>query len=251
MAADLELPAPARHHLRHRPDLRPLPGRGDRQQVPDPDLPGGRARRRPAGARRRAERRRSSAARRRSISISARSRPSASAPACPSASTPASSIPGGISAAARRSSTTSSPASTPSASSSASRAARWAASSARSSRPSTICSGLKFRIGGLGGQVLAKLGVVPQQIAAGDVYPALERGTIDAAEFVGPYDDEKLGLSKVAKYYYAPGLVGGRRDAPPPRQPGEMERAAEELPGDRRARPARRRTTGCSRSTTP
>jgi TRAP-type mannitol/chloroaromatic compound transport system substrate-binding protein len=70
-------------------------------------------------------------------------------------------------------------------------------------------NGLKFRIGGLGGQVLAKLGVVPQQIAAGDVYPALERGVIDAAEFVGPYDDEKLGLFKVAKYYYAPGWWEG------------------------------------------
>ncbi len=69
--------------------------------------------------------------------------------------------------------------------------------------------GLKFRIGGLGGRVLAKLGVVPQQIAAGDVYPALERGTIDAAEFVGPYDDEKLGLHKVAKYYYYPGFWEG------------------------------------------
>ena len=69
--------------------------------------------------------------------------------------------------------------------------------------------GLKFRIGGLGGDVLAKLGVVPQQIAAGDVFPALERGTIDAAEFVGPYDDEKLGLLKVAKYYYAPGWWEG------------------------------------------
>ena len=69
--------------------------------------------------------------------------------------------------------------------------------------------GLKFRIGGLGGDVLAKLGVVPQQIPAGDVFPALERGTIDAAEFVGPYDDEKLGLVKVAKYYYAPGWWEG------------------------------------------
>ncbi len=69
--------------------------------------------------------------------------------------------------------------------------------------------GLKFRIGGLGGQVLAKLGVVPQQIAGGDVYPALERGTLDAAEFVGPYDDEKLGLSQVARYYYAPGWWEG------------------------------------------
>ena len=69
--------------------------------------------------------------------------------------------------------------------------------------------GLKFRIGGLGGQVLAKLGVVPQQLAPGDVYPALERGTLDAAEFVGPYDDEKLGFLKVAKYYYAPGWWEG------------------------------------------
>ncbi len=68
---------------------------------------------------------------------------------------------------------------------------------------------LKFRIGGMGGAVLAKLGVVPTQIAAGDVYPALERGTIDAAEFVGPYDDEKLGLSQIAKYYYYPGWWEG------------------------------------------
>ncbi|TDR94447.1 TRAP transporter substrate-binding protein [Enterovirga rhinocerotis] len=69
--------------------------------------------------------------------------------------------------------------------------------------------GLKFRIGGLGGQVLAKLGAVPQQLPAGDVYPALERGTLDAAEFVGPADDEKLGFGKVAKYYYAPGWWEG------------------------------------------
>jgi TRAP-type mannitol/chloroaromatic compound transport system substrate-binding protein len=69
--------------------------------------------------------------------------------------------------------------------------------------------GLKFRIGGMGGQVLARLGVVPQQIAAGDLYPALERGTIDAAEFVGPHDDEKLGLHRVAKYYYYPGWWEG------------------------------------------
>lgn len=69
--------------------------------------------------------------------------------------------------------------------------------------------GLKFRIGGMGGQVLARLGTVPQQIAAGEVYPALERGTIDAAEFVGPYDDERLGLSQVARYYYYPGWWEG------------------------------------------
>jgi TRAP-type mannitol/chloroaromatic compound transport system substrate-binding protein len=69
--------------------------------------------------------------------------------------------------------------------------------------------GLKFRIGGFAGQVLAKLGVVAQQIAGGDIYPALEKGTIDAAEWVGPYDDEKLGFYKVAKYYYYPGWWEG------------------------------------------
>src|SRR6476469_7351251 len=66
-------------------------------------------------------------------------------------------------------------------------------------------SGLKFRIGGIAGQVLQKVGVVPQQLAGGDIYPALEKGTIDAAEWVGPYDDEKLGFATVAKYYYYPG----------------------------------------------
>ncbi|SKA35021.1 TRAP transporter substrate-binding protein [Consotaella salsifontis] len=64
--------------------------------------------------------------------------------------------------------------------------------------------GLKLRIAGLAGRVVEKLGVVPQQIAASDVYASLERGTLDATEFVGPYDDEKLGLYKVAKYYYYP-----------------------------------------------
>ncbi|MBS7804077.1 TRAP transporter substrate-binding protein [Rhizobiales bacterium TNE-4] len=70
-------------------------------------------------------------------------------------------------------------------------------------------SGLKMRIGGLAGQVLQKLGAVPQQIAAGDIYPALEKGTIDAAEWVGPYDDEKLGFNKVAPFYYYPGWWEG------------------------------------------
>jgi len=70
-------------------------------------------------------------------------------------------------------------------------------------------NGLKFRIGGFAGKVLAKLGVVAQQIAGGDIYPALEKGTIDAAEWVGPYDDEKLGFHKVAKYYYYPGWWEG------------------------------------------
>ena len=65
--------------------------------------------------------------------------------------------------------------------------------------------GLKFRLGGMAGVVLAKLGAVPQMVAGPDIYPALEKGTIDAAEWVGPYDDEKLGFNKVAKYYYYPG----------------------------------------------
>ena len=70
-------------------------------------------------------------------------------------------------------------------------------------------SGLKMRIGGLAGRVLAKLGAVPQQIAGGDIYPSLEKGTIDAAEWVGPYDDEKLGFYKVAPNYYYPGWWEG------------------------------------------
>ncbi len=69
--------------------------------------------------------------------------------------------------------------------------------------------GLKFRIGGFPGRVLQKFGVIPQQIAAPDIYPALEKGTIDAAEWVGPYDDEKLGLYKVAPNYYYPGWWEG------------------------------------------
>ena len=64
--------------------------------------------------------------------------------------------------------------------------------------------GLKMRIAGLGGTVLSRVGGVPQQLAGGDLYPALERGTIDAVEWLGPYDDEKLGFHKVAPYYYYP-----------------------------------------------
>lgn len=69
--------------------------------------------------------------------------------------------------------------------------------------------GLKMRIGGFGGKVISKIGVVPQQIAGPDVYQALEKGAIDAAEWVGPYDDEKLGFHKVAPYYYYPGWWEG------------------------------------------
>jgi len=65
--------------------------------------------------------------------------------------------------------------------------------------------GLKMRIPGLGGQVMGKLGVTVQTLAGGEIFQALQTGAIDAAESVGPYDDEKLGLQKVAKYYYYPG----------------------------------------------
>lgn len=69
--------------------------------------------------------------------------------------------------------------------------------------------GLKMRVSGIAGRVLEKLGVVPQQLAAGDIYPALEKGTLDAAEFVGPADDLQLGFQKVAPYYYYPGFWEG------------------------------------------
>jgi len=70
-------------------------------------------------------------------------------------------------------------------------------------------NGLKFRMGGFAGMVMSKLGSVPQMIAGGDIYPALEKGTIDGAEWVGPYDDAKLGFNKVAPYYYYPGWWEG------------------------------------------
>jgi TRAP-type mannitol/chloroaromatic compound transport system substrate-binding protein len=70
--------------------------------------------------------------------------------------------------------------------------------------------GLKMRLGGgLFGEAMAKLGVVAQNMPAGEVYQALEKGTLDATEFVGPYDDEKLGFNKVAPYYYYPGWWEG------------------------------------------
>lgn len=69
--------------------------------------------------------------------------------------------------------------------------------------------GLKFRIAGMAGLVVAKLGAVPQMIPGPDIYPALEKGTIDGAEWVGPYDDEKLGFNKIAPYYYYPGWWEG------------------------------------------
>ncbi len=68
---------------------------------------------------------------------------------------------------------------------------------------------LKFRIGGFGGRIIERIGVEPVNLPADQIYQALEEGTIDAAEFVGPYDDEKLGFNRVAKYYYYPGWWEG------------------------------------------
>jgi TRAP-type mannitol/chloroaromatic compound transport system substrate-binding protein len=69
--------------------------------------------------------------------------------------------------------------------------------------------GLKFRIGGFAGKVLERLGGLPQNIPGGDIYQALQKGSIDAAEWIGPYDDQKLGFNKVAPYYYYPGWWEG------------------------------------------
>jgi TRAP-type mannitol/chloroaromatic compound transport system substrate-binding protein len=69
--------------------------------------------------------------------------------------------------------------------------------------------GLKFRIGGFAGKVIERMGGVPQNIPGGEIYQALEKGTIDAAEWVGPYDDLKLGFNKVAPNYYYPGWWEG------------------------------------------
>lgn len=69
--------------------------------------------------------------------------------------------------------------------------------------------GLKMRLGGFAGKVLSRMGAVPQNIPGGEIYQALERGTIDATEWVGPYDDEKLGFNRVAPFYYYPGWWEG------------------------------------------
>ncbi len=69
--------------------------------------------------------------------------------------------------------------------------------------------GLKMRISNLAGAVVSRMGLVPQTIPGGEIYTALEKGTIDAVEWVGPYDDEKLGLNKVAPFYYYPGWWEG------------------------------------------
>ena len=69
--------------------------------------------------------------------------------------------------------------------------------------------GLKMRLGGFGGTIFGKIGGQPLNVPGGEIYQALEKGTIDAAEWVGPYDDQKLGFNKVAPYYYYPGWWEG------------------------------------------
>ena len=97
--------------------------------------------------------------------------------------------------------------------------------------------GLKMRIPGLGGKVVARAGATVVTLAPGDIYAALERGVIDTSEFIGPHDDMKLGLHETARYYYYPGwhqpgtmlefvfnkkayeapvVCGGRSTMPPP-----------------------------------
>lgn len=103
--------------------------------------------------------------------------------------------------------------------------------------------GLKIRIAGPGGEVMTRLGVVPLQLPGGETYQALEEGNIDAAERVGPYDDEKLGFYKIAPHYYYPGwwesnsmhsfYVNSKiRDALPKDYQAAFEAAAADTNGD-------------------
>lgn len=69
--------------------------------------------------------------------------------------------------------------------------------------------GVKMRIGGFGGRIIERIGGVAQNIPGGDTYAALEKGTIDAAEWVGPYDDLKLGFNRIAQHYYYPSFWEG------------------------------------------
>ena len=94
--------------------------------------------------------------------------------------------------------------------------------------------GLKMRIPGLGGKVMAELGVNVQVLPGGEIYLALERGAIDAAEWTGPYDDAKLGLNRAASLLLLPGLVGTRPHPAPVGEPRRLRPAAGGIPGDAR-----------------
>ena len=96
--------------------------------------------------------------------------------------------------------------------------------------------GLKMRIGGFGGKVLERIGGVPQNIPGGEIYQALEKGTIDAAEWVGPYDDQKLGFNKVAPNYYYPGWWEGGPQLDALHQHQGLRRPVGRVQGDRRER---------------
>jgi TRAP-type mannitol/chloroaromatic compound transport system substrate-binding protein len=107
--------------------------------------------------------------------------------------------------------------------------------------------GLRMRIPGMGGEIMARLGVSVQVLGGAEIYPALERGAIDATEWVGPYDDEKLGFHQIASYYYYPGwwepgpnvsLMVGRRayDALPEAYRGVLALVSREATLDETAR---------------
>jgi Bacterial extracellular solute-binding protein, family 7 len=91
--------------------------------------------------------------------------------------------------------------------------------------------GLKIRIGGLAGAVMSRIGAVPQQIAGGDIYPALEKGTIDAAEWVGPLRRREARVLQGREVLLLPRLVGAAGDAELLLQPGKVEWPAQELSG--------------------
>ncbi len=111
--------------------------------------------------------------------------------------------------------------------------------------------GIKMRIAGLAGRVAVGVGIVPQQTAPGDIYPALERGAIDAVEYIGPYDDEKLGFDKIVKFYYTPGWQEGGTVFHAMINKGEMGRASQVLSARHREFQRRRQRTPCLRITTP
>ena len=95
--------------------------------------------------------------------------------------------------------------------------------------------GLKFRVGGFAGKVVERLGGVPQNIPGGEIYQALEKGTIDAAEWSVPYDDQKPGFNKVAPNYAYP-AGGGRSADRPVRQPEGLQQPVGRVQGHRRGR---------------
>ena len=211
MAARVELSEEPGHDLRRRRDDQQARRGGDRRQVPDPGV---RRRRNRAGVRRRrrrAERAPSSAATRRRIISSARIRRSRLRCAIPFGMNARQQNAwmyhgGGLQLMQRIPARSYNIISFPAGNTGA-QMGGWFRKEIKTRRRPARAS----RCGSAASpaRCCAKLGVVPQQIPGGDIYPALEKGTIDAAEWVGPYDDEKLGFYKVAKYYYYPGWWEG------------------------------------------